>query len=129
MLKRDLYSATITLDDNKVLLVEFKDGVEVDLDEMIKLVDVSLEIVNGKPFYLLVDARNILSSMTHDARHYITVHEEYGELNIAQAIIVNNMPIKILANFYIKFYKQPNPVKMFDDMAVGRDWLLSHNIM
>ena len=128
MLKRDLYSATITLDVNKVLLVEFKDGVEVDLDEMIKLVDVSLDMVNETPFYLLVDARNILSSITHDARHYITVHKEYGELNIAQAIIVNNMPIKILANFYIKFYKQPNPVKMFDDMEAGRDWLLSNNI-
>ena len=97
--KRDLYSATITFDDSHILLVTFRDGVDVDLNEMIKLVDTSLEIVNNTPFYLLVDARNILSTISHEAREYITKHEEYSRLNIAQAIVVNNMPIKILANF------------------------------
>tara|TARA_R110001592_G_scaffold95393_2_gene274886 strand:- start:3579 stop:3968 length:390 start_codon:yes stop_codon:yes gene_type:complete len=126
--KRELYSATITFDSSHVLTVTFKNDVEVDLEEMIKLVDVSLEIVNGTPFYLLVDARNILSTINHDAREYITKHKEYGRLNIAQAIIVNNMPIKILANFYMKFYKQPNPVKMFGDILEGRTWLLSQQI-
>jgi hypothetical protein len=92
---------------------------------MIKLVDVSLELVNGTPFYLLVDARNILSNMSHGARAYLTNKKEFQELNIAQAIIVNNMPTKILANFYMKFYKQPSPVKLFEDFNEGKTWLLS----
>ncbi|MCB9359720.1 MAG: hypothetical protein H6588_00325 [Flavobacteriales bacterium] len=123
--KRELYSAIITFDSNQVLTVRFKNNVDVDLTEMVKLVDVSLELVNGTPFYLLVDARNILSNMSHGAREYITKHKEYARLNIAQAIIVNNMPVKILANFYMKFYKQPNPVKMFGDITEGKKWLLS----
>jgi hypothetical protein len=123
--KRDLYSATITFDSSHVLLVTFKNDVEVDVTEMIKLVDVSLEMVNKTPFYLLVDARNILSTISHEAREYITKHEEYTRLNIAQAIIVNNMPVKILANFYMKFYNQPSPVKLFGDFNEGRTWLLS----
>lgn len=123
--KRELYSATIAFDASQILLVTFKNNVEVDLEEMIKLVDVSLEMVKNTPFYLLVDARNILSTISHEAREYITKHEEYGRLNIAQAIIVNNMPIKILANFYMKFYKQPNPVRMFGDILEGRTWLLT----
>ena len=124
MIKRELYSASITFDSNQILLVTFKDKVDVDLVEMIKLVDVSLEIVNNTPFYLIVDARNILSTINHEARDYITKHEAYSKLNIAQAIIVNNMPIKILANFYIKFYAQPNPVRMFSDFEEGREWLM-----
>lgn len=123
MIKRETYSATLTFEESKILLVKFKDGVEVDLDEMIQLVDVSLEMVNNSNFFLLVDARNILSSMNHKAREYITNHKEYNNLNIAQAIIVNNMPIKILANFYIKFYKQENPVKMFNNYDEGKTWL------
>ena len=125
MIKRELYSASITFHSNQILLVTFKDRVDVDLVEMIKLVDVSLEIVNNTPFYLIVDARNILSTINHEAREYITKHEVYSRLNIAQAIIVNNMPIKILANFYMKFYTQPSPVKMFSDFDEGRTWLLS----
>lgn len=120
----ELYSATISFDTNNVLLVKFKDEVEVGLEEMIKLVDVSLQLVAGTPFYLLVDARNILGNMDHDARDYITSHQEYSDLNIAQAIIVNNMPIKILANFYTKFYPQANPVRVFGELEKGRAWLV-----
>ncbi len=124
MLIEELYSATISFDSNNVLLVKFKDEVEVGLEEMIELVDVSLKLVAGTPFYLLVDARNILGNMDHGERDYITSHQEYSDLNIAQAIIVNNMPIKILANFYTKFYPQANPVKVFGELDRGRDWLM-----
>ena len=120
----ELYSATLSFDSENVLLVKFKNDVEVGLDEMIRLVDVSLELVAGTPFYLLVDARNILANMDHDARDYITNHQVYSDLNIAQAIIVNNMPIKILANFYTKFYPQANPVRVFGELDKGRGWLI-----
>ena len=120
----ELYSATLSFDSSNVLLVKFKDEVDVGLEEMIKLVDVSLEMVAGNPFYLLVDARNILGNMDHSARDYITKHTVYSGLNIAQAIVVNNMPLKILANFYTKFHHQVNPVKVFADLDKGRDWLM-----
>lgn len=124
---RELYSATITFDEEGVLLVKFKDNVEVGIGEAIELVDVSLELVAGKSFYLLVDARDIFSSMDHESRKYIAGHEEYNRLNIAQAIIVNNMHIRLIANFYFKFYGHVNPVKVFTDIDEGKRWLLTNS--
>lgn len=122
---KELYSATISFNEEGVLLVKFKDNVEVGIGEAIELVDVSLELVAGKSFYLLVDARDIASSMDHESRKYIAGHKEYNKLNIAQAIIVNTTQIRLIANFYFKFYGHVNPVKVFTRMDEGRKWLLS----
>ena len=121
---RDLYSATIDIDEDRVLLVKFKDRVEVEIEEAVKLVDVSLEIVDNQSFYLLVDARDIFSSMDHESRKYISDHKRYNELNIAQAIVVNNMPIRLLASAYFRMYKHVNPIKIFTNITDARKWLL-----
>ena len=121
---RDLYSATIDIDSDKVLLVKFKDGIDVDVEEMKKLVDVSLELANDDNFYLLVDARDIFSSMDHESRKYVAEHARYNELNVAQAIVVNNMPIRLLASAYFKLYKHTNPIKIFTKIDEARVWLL-----
>lgn len=124
---RDLYSATISIDDDRVLLVKFKNGVNVEVDEAVKLVDESLDLVEDKPFWLLVDARDILSSMDHESRKYVAEHDHYNELNIAQAIVVNNMPIRLLASAYFALYKHVNPVKIFTNIDEARQWLLNQS--
>lgn len=123
----DLYSAIITFNEDCVLTVKFKNNVEVDIDEAVKLVTISLEMVAGQSFYLLVDARDILSSMDHESRKYIAEHQEYNRLNIAQAIVVNNMPIRLLASAYFRFYSHVNPVKLFRDIEEAREWLFTHH--
>jgi len=120
---RELYSANISIDEERLLMVKFKNDVSVEIDEMIKLVDVSLELVDDQPFYLLVDARDILGSMDHESRKYIAEHEQYNNLNIAQAIVVNNMPIRLLASAYYSLYKHVNPVKIFSDIDKAKEWL------
>lgn len=123
--KKELYSAHITFfSDKKLLLVKFKDGVEVDLNEMNELIIHSLDLVQGSIFFLLVDARDILSDLDHEARNYFASHELYNKQNIAQAIVVNNTPIRLLANFYLKFYHHQNPVKIFNKIDLAEEWLL-----
>jgi len=126
MIRNKTHTAIISLDEDNVLLVKVKDGVEVDKEELINLVETSLEIVEGNSFYLLVDARNIFSSIDHESRDHFAKHKEYNRLNIAQAIVVNNAPTKLIANFYFRFYKHENPVKVFTDIDKGRKWLLTN---
>ncbi|NQX97735.1 MAG: hypothetical protein HRT73_07630 [Flavobacteriales bacterium] len=120
----ELHSVTISLDKERVLLIKYKDGVYVDIDEAEKIMEATVEIVGKTNFYLIVDARDILSSLDHNSRKFMSEHE-VNEFNIAQAIIVNNMPIRLLANFYLKFYKHNNPIRVFTDIDEGRKWVLS----
>jgi hypothetical protein len=65
--------------------------------------------------------------MDHGARKYIAEHKAYNDLNIAQAIVVNNMPIRLLASAYYKFYPHINPVKIFSNITEARRWLFKHD--
>ena len=127
MITQEFHSATISFDNINLVITKFKNGVDVNLKEMELLIDYSLDIVNDKPFYLLVDARDILSSMDHESRKYFAEHKKYNKLNIAQAIVVNNMPIRLLASAYYKLYTHENPVKVFSDIESAKTWLFSHS--
>ena len=123
----DLYSATLSLDRDRVLLVRYKDGIEIDLAESKKLITAALELINENPCYVLMDATDVFSAMDHQSRKYISEHEELNRLTIAQAIVVNSAHIRLLANFYLKFYHHTYPVKMFSNVKAGREWLLSNS--
>jgi len=125
MKKKELYSVEISLDEERVLLIKFKNKVDVDIEEAKKIMSLSYDIVEKTPFYLIVDARDVLSSVDHDSRKFMSEHE-INKINIAQAIIVNNMPIRLLANFYLKFYKHSHPMKVFTDINEARKWVLLH---
>jgi hypothetical protein len=126
MTKKEVYSATITFDDNlKLIVVKFKDNVDVDIKEITILVNETLDLVKDNKFYLLVDARDILGNMDHESRKYFAEHKVYNELNIAQAILVNNMPIRLLATAYYRLYPHKNPVKIFSEISKAKEWLFS----
>ena len=65
--------------------------------------------------------------MDHESRKYFAEHKKYNKLNIAQAIVVNNMPIRLLASAYYKLYTHENPVKVFSDIESAKTWLFSHS--
>lgn len=127
MITKEFHSATLSFDNINLITTKFKNGIDVDLKEIKLLTDWSLEVTDNKPFYLLVDARDILSSMDHESRKYFSEHKRYNELNIAQAIVVNNMPIRLLASAYYKLYNHQNPIKIFKEIEEAKDWLFSHS--
>tara|TARA_B100002051_G_scaffold156087_1_gene147635 strand:+ start:36 stop:419 length:384 start_codon:yes stop_codon:yes gene_type:complete len=126
MLQKEFYSAFMSYDEKNLITVRFKDGIDINKEEISLLVNWSLEVVENKPFYLLVDARDILSSMDHESRKFFAEHKEYNQLNIAQAIVVNNMPIRLIAMAYYKLYKHSNPIQVFKDIEEAKLWLFSH---
>ena len=103
--------------------IKFFDNIEVDIDDAKELVDEVLRLTKGCQFVILADARDIFSSITHEARKYIAEHVELNKYNTAQAILANNTPIRLLVNFYLSFYDRTNPGKIFRDEKNADKWL------
>ena len=118
----NLDSVTMSLDQDRVLLIKFKE-VAVDIEETRKIMNRSAEMVNKKGFRVLIDARDVYASVDHNSRKYMAEHE-VNEYNIAQAMVVNNIPVRIIANFYLKFYKHSYPMKVFKNIDSAREWLM-----
>ena len=119
----ELSTCHFYLIDEGFALAKVKDNVDCDLEGAIEIDDLTYETVEGKPFVILIDARDIRSSLTHEAREYIATNKKIAGIRKAQAIVVNNLHIKILANFYMNFHRTSNPVKVFSDYSKAEKWL------
>tara|TARA_B100000809_G_scaffold160242_1_gene157617 strand:+ start:2277 stop:2657 length:381 start_codon:yes stop_codon:yes gene_type:complete len=119
----DLDSANISLDKDRVLLINFKDDADVGIEEAEEIMNSSSIMVGEKQFYVLINAKDIFVSVDHKSRKYMAEHGIH-KYNIAQAMVVNNMPVRIIANFYLNFYKHTYPMKVFTDIVKARKWLL-----
>ena len=110
------------IEEGFTLLVA-KDKVDIELNDAIEIDDISYDLVEGKPFVTLVDVRNVRSNMSHDAREHFATNKKITDIRKAQSIVVNNLHTKILANFYMKFHKPVNPVKIFSDYNKAEKWV------
>lgn len=110
------------IEEGFTLLVA-KDKVDIELNDAIEIDDISYDLVEGKPFVTLVDVRNVRSNMSHDAREHFATNKKITDIRKAQSIVVNNLHTKILANFYMKFHKPANPVKIFSDYNKAEKWV------
>ena len=100
-----------------------KDKIDLGIEDAKEVDEVSYEMVKGKPFVTLIDVRDVRSNMTHEAREYFATNKKITDIRKAQAIVVNSLHTKILAEFYIKFNKPTNPVKIFRDYNEAEEWL------
>jgi hypothetical protein len=109
--------------NESTLEITFQDEVLIDL-EAIKLIDVHCdEIVAGRRLKrLVVSGKKTL--MTKEARQYGQDKSKSSkDLIIAEAVVVNTLPQKMVANFYFAFIRDFYPAKFFTDINKAKDWL------
>ena len=121
--KADLY-----LIDEGLTLLKFKDKVDFELEDAIEVDEILINLVEGKPFVILIDARNIRSSMSHEARDFFANDKNIIDIRKAQAIVVNNLHSRLIAKFYMTFNKPPNPIKIFNDYKKAEVWIKEKKI-
>ncbi len=93
---------------------------DLDLDAMKEIVATRMEITDRKPHKVLIEAESNHDS-TKEAREYLATYE--GEVAVAMAIVSNNLAVRMLANFYVKFDKPRIPTKLFKSREEAIDWL------
>jgi hypothetical protein len=62
------------------------------------------------------------TSISQDAMKYGAT-EEATALSAAEAYVIQSIPQKILANFYLRIHKPPVPTRFFDDRKEAEAWL------
>ena len=104
-------------------LLIFKDKVNFEVKDAIEVDEITYDLIKGGSFVTLVDARNIRSSISHEAREFFASNKKITKIRKGQAIVLNNLHTKLLANFYMKFHKPKNPVKIFSDYDKAEKWI------
>ena len=108
---------------HNLYLLKFEDDYEVELEDAIEIDQAFIKITNNQPFCVVVDARNRYSSISNDARDFFANDPEILPIRKKIAIVINNMPTRMIANFFVKFNRPKTPTKVFNDYNKAIDWL------
>jgi hypothetical protein len=106
-------------------LVQVKYPADIDLGlKQAKGVDrVIVEQLESNNYTLLVDLTDSYGVMTKEAQQFFAKDAPSTPQITASAIIVNNLPIRILVKFYLNFYKPHYPTQIFPTASPAKEWL------
>ncbi len=100
----------------------FKENAELGVDEIKELIKATEKLSDYKPYLLMSDVRVNLS-ITPEARK-VAADEKEAPLLVANAVIVNNLAIRLTANFFSSFNKPHFEFKVFNSEKKAIDWLM-----
>ncbi len=121
--KIELTTSSIFFDKEGVLRVVYKDQVEMGVPEAKLHAEACCKLCEGKKTLFLVDGRNILVHISPEARKFLANHPGLIKVRKAQAMIVDSLPNRLIANFYFKFNKPKGPGKVFNSEKSAISWL------
>lgn len=104
-------SAYVSLIEEDVLLIIAKDGTIIDIPQMWENYNATIELNPAGDFPVIFEPEGYVS-ITQEARELAATRDMAKE-SCAMAIMVNNMAMRLFANFYMKINKPPRPTKSF----------------
>lgn len=111
------------------IYIRYKDFSRIDLAAAKMHAEIILELCDGKQYPFILDGLNAQANFSHDAREFISKYEPIVKVRSAQAIVVNSTPTRLLANYYYKFHKPKNPIKIFSKFEDAEDWVQQFSIV
>ncbi len=105
-----------------VIFLTFRENAFIDVAETREMIRESEKLTAKKPYLILSDSRVFLT-ITPEARK-ISADKIEAPLLVANAIMVNNLPLALTANFFLKFNKPHFKFKVFNNREKAMKWLL-----
>ena len=121
--KVEISKATLYKINDYTICLIYKSNINFELDDAIETNNVIYEMAEGKPFVVLVDGRGVYGNITNEARNYFVTDVKTKDIRLAEAILIDNLPARIFARFYIKVNKPNNPVQIFSKKDEAEKWL------
>lgn len=111
--------------DGNIALLRVQDNIQVDIEIMVDLIDGLLSCFPGQKFFVIADARKIITNASMSSLNYAAYHAEFNKHCMAQAILTDSLAISLIANFYAKTLKQNKNVRLVKNMFEAETWLKS----
>ncbi|MEQ8909735.1 MAG: hypothetical protein RIC95_11115 [Vicingaceae bacterium] len=108
----------------EILVVRYHAETVIDLEKANAIISATQELLSNHAKYAISDSRAFGLVINKDANKIFKAYPGKGEA-IALAILVNNLHIRLLANFFIKVEKPEVSTKAFNSLKAARKWLLN----
>lgn len=124
--QKETKTALITLGDDAIVRVSFKDMVQVTPLEVEENFKAYNDIVGGFSYPFIISAKGGSADYTTEGLAYAKTHElDWPKTCVA--LYIKNLAQRLLANFYLKFNKPSHAHKVFDNMADAETWCIEQS--
>jgi hypothetical protein len=100
-----------------------KTGTPIELPEYKEFMEGCQSLIGERKVLNIVDLRGQYVYFSKEARAYTASNEQLNNMRIAEAILVDNVAIRIAAQFYLSLFKPPVKTKLFSDLMDAKKWL------
>lgn len=122
----ELPSARFVELERDIVKIIYKDsGEEIDLEQAKSHTETLFELRNGKPCHIILCFLEAEVVFSNAARDYFARDSQHSSIRLSQAIIIEGLAQKIVANFYKSFHKPDCPVELFSNLRDAVNWTLS----
>jgi hypothetical protein len=113
--------ADISLEQNKRVCVRIFDNVILEAQDIWNIHNHTQQLLTRKRHTVLVVAGEF-SSISKDALQ-AAADNNICENKIAEAIVINSLAQRLLANFFIRTHKPISHTRVFDSLEEAKRWL------
>lgn len=116
-----LRAALVRLIESDILEVHTTPDHETQIEDVIDINRVSKDFVGDQPYYVVVFVGHG-SSASKEVREF-AAKETFRKNVVAEAIIIDNLATRILANMYMKFARPKQKIKVVDSKKEAMKWI------
>lgn len=118
-------NARIKLTPQDIIELRYKPDQLIELEDVMEVEQALIQLSKGGDIYCLVDLSNQYNSFTSEAQNYLSkdapiVRE--GKMK-KSAVVIGNLPSRLIARFFGNFYKPHFPFKIFSNKTDAIKWL------
>lgn len=107
---------------NDILFLIYKEKADIGIEEITENLEARKKLQEHKKMLTLVDVREVWN-YSDDARKIVS-GDEFKKITLAMALVVGySLPVKIVANFFMKINKPNYPTKLFKSEEKALEWL------
>ena len=117
--------AEITQLSEDVFKIVYTDEFIIEREHAVEMGEILKKMTEGKPVYYVTDMLGRYNAFTPEAQKYLAQEAEVIKEDKVKgsAIIVNNLPNRLIAKFFLRLYKPNYPCKVFSDYDKAMEWI------
>ncbi len=121
----EIECATIRKIADDIIYLENKDDFDIELVDAIEINAAYEKLANNSPVYSILSSAQSFNNFSKDAQEYLARTAPFVQANLlaGSAIVVTNLPNRLLAKFFINFYKPSYPTKITASVQEAETWL------
>jgi hypothetical protein len=114
----------IYLKKTNILSVAADQEMEYDTEEVSQIIS-NIKFISGGKKYLLLVKAGPLSTITFNALKLLAKPDAMSYA-YAKAYVLKTLPQRLMANFFLRYFKPEIPVRFFKDQRDAELWLLKN---